>query len=91
MADQQIGNLHGYAAVSVGGAGNKTNVSGNTGTDPKAGHFDTDYASIASMRARLTTLNGAYFTAARLNTMTYNDLIYAIRLADSTDTIKDVT
>lgn len=91
MADQQIGNLHGYAAVSIGGAGNKTNLSGNTGTDPKAGQFDTDYASIAAMRTRLAAISAGYYTAARLNTLTYNDMVYAIRQNDSPDTIKDVT
>ncbi len=41
-----------------------------------------NYASISAMRSRLTTLNGSYFTAARLDAMTANDMVYALRLAD---------
>ena len=39
--------------------------------------------SISAMRTRLTALNGAYYTAARLNNMTENDMIFALKDAAS--------
>lgn len=41
-----------------------------------------NYSSIGAMRTRLAAINGAYWTAARLNLYTKNDLVYALRLAD---------
>lgn len=65
---------------------NKTNVNG--GVSDQAG-LDIDHLdSIASMRARLAAINGTYYTAAVLNQMTYNDLLYAIRLNDYPTSIK---
>lgn len=46
-----------------------------------------NYASNAAMRARLIVINGTYFNSSRLNTMTQNDLQYALRLADDPGTI----
>lgn len=63
----------------------KTNLNG--GYSDQAGldldHLDT----IESMRARLTAINSSYYTAARLNEMTYNDLLYAIRVNDAVGTL----
>ena len=42
-----------------------------------------NYDSIYLMRTRLAALNAAYYTAARMNSMTKNDLIYALRLESS--------
>ena len=39
-----------------------------------------NFGSIASMKTRLTALKPAAYTAARLNTMTMNDLVYALRV-----------
>ena len=41
-----------------------------------------NYASDALLEARLTAANGAYFTTARLNQMTQNDKIHAVRRID---------
>jgi hypothetical protein len=41
-----------------------------------------NYSSIGALKARLTAINAGYWTAARLNLYTENDLIYALRLAD---------
>ncbi len=38
--------------------------------------------NIEDLRQRLKDLNGAYYTDTFLNGMTYNDLVYAVRLAD---------
>jgi hypothetical protein len=40
--------------------------------------------SVTALRARLTTLNATLYTTAMLNTMTKNDMVYAVRLADET-------
>lgn len=88
MADQRLGNRMGVAAVDVGGATNKTNINGG-GADPRLEHDDTDYASITALRSRLANfVDGGFYTAARLNTMTYNDLVYAVRMADSASSVK---
>lgn len=41
-----------------------------------------NYASVSSLRTRLAAINGALYTSAYLDTMTLNDMIYAVRLAD---------
>ncbi|HEY6022294.1 MAG TPA: hypothetical protein VIY48_21285 [Candidatus Paceibacterota bacterium] len=40
-----------------------------------------NYASISAMRTRLLAIGGVY-TAAYLDVMTKNDMIYALRLSD---------
>jgi hypothetical protein len=44
-------------------------------------------ASNDDLDARLTAINGTYFTAKRLDGMTQNDKVYAIRLADDPTSI----
>lgn len=41
-----------------------------------------NYISVAAMRSRLIAINPGYYTTARLDAMTANDMTYAIRLAD---------
>jgi hypothetical protein len=41
-----------------------------------------NYASVSAMRTRLIAINPTYYTTARLNAMTVNDMVYALRLAD---------
>ena len=61
----------------------------NGGTAPGAGFSDFGaFRTLQSMKDRLTVLNAGYFTAARLNQMTENDIVYAIRLADAPATVK---
>lgn len=45
-----------------------------------------NYASQTAIDARLTAISALY-TAARLNSMTLNDKVYAIRLADDAGTL----
>lgn len=88
MADQQVGNAAGVTAVDAGGGTNKTNVNGG-GTDaPQGGFWDTDLVSIATLRARLAAIDAGFYTAARLNSMSKNDMVYAVRVADAPSTIK---
>lgn len=86
MADLQIGNLHGVAAVSAGDSDTKTNLNGGTAVDTP--WDDTDLATLAAMRTRLAAIDAGYYTAARLNNMTFNDMVYAIRVADSASTVR---
>lgn len=46
-----------------------------------------NYSSISALRTRLIAINGTYFNTSRLNTMTVNDMQYALRLADDPTTI----
>lgn len=41
-----------------------------------------NFIGIANMRARLIAINAAYYTTARLDAMTENDMVFAIRSAD---------
>lgn len=41
-------------------------------------------SNIEDLRQRLKDLNGTLYTDTYLNGMTYNDLVYAVRLADET-------
>jgi hypothetical protein len=40
------------------------------------------YNDVATLRTRLQAINGAYYTTARLDGLTKNDMVYAVRLAD---------
>lgn len=51
-------------------------------TSASLNNVSGDYGSTDNMRTRLAAINSAYFTTAMLNTMTINDMRYAIRLAD---------
>lgn len=82
MADLQIGNVHGVAAR--GGTGN-TNING--GDNDGAGYNDADLLSIDAMRSRLAAIDGSYYTTAMLNSMTTNDMVYAIRQNDAAGTL----
>lgn len=95
MADQQIGIVDNNPAMAnVGGSPNLTNIngagaaSGASGTDPQLGFDGDNMDSISAMRARLAAINGTYYTAAVLNMMTVNDMVYAIRVNDFPGTIK---
>ena len=60
--------------------GRTTNVAGNTANLGTPGN----YGSVVALRTRLAAINGAYFTAARLNQMSKNDMVYALRESDDT-------
>lgn len=63
-----------------------TNMSG--GYDVREGfHRHGDFLSIQSMRDRLAIINPTYYTAVMLNGLTFNDLVYALRLADAPGSI----
>jgi hypothetical protein len=80
MADLQIGNQQGVAAV-----GGK-NVNG--GAADRTAFTDANHATVTAMRARLTAISATTYTTAMLDRMTQNDMIYALRLADAPTTVK---
>jgi len=84
MADEQVqvGNNLGVAAR--GGTGG-TNING--GNNVGAGLDDDDCDTINAMRARLAAIDAGFYTAAKMNSMTMNDMAYAIRVNDNAGTI----
>ena len=42
---------------------------------------DNNYTNVFDLRTRLAAINAGYFTAAQLDRMTKNDMIYALRVA----------
>lgn len=43
---------------------------------------EANYVDVAALRTRLAAINGAYYTTARLNEMTKNDMVFAVRSND---------
>lgn len=74
MATVQISSPLGQALVV-----DKRNVY-NSGASPLSSTAWNASRDNNSIDTQLTTLNGAYFTAAMLQTMTLNDKIYALRV-----------
>lgn len=83
----QVGNVHGFAATSVGvGPGNRTNLNGgNVNSD--TGLFMPGY-TMSSVDTSLISIDAGFYTARRLETMTFNDKIYAVRVAQYASSIK---
>jgi len=50
----------------------------NGGDDLLAGYFFATEGTISAIRTRLTALNGAIFTTAYLDRLSYNDLLFAL-------------
>lgn len=48
-----------------------------------------NYSSVGAMRTRLAAANGAYYTTARLDALSVNDMIWALRSIDDKTTICD--
>lgn len=80
MADLQIGNI--LAVAAVGGK----NVNG--GGSDQAGQDLDNADTISALRTRLAAISGTTYTTAILNTMTYNDMIYALRVNDAASSVK---
>lgn len=77
MADSLVGSVDlGFVA--------KNRVPGNVVSGLSA---PANYVSIGAMRSRLTAIDAGYYTAERLNSLTVNDMVYALRLADDPGTI----
>lgn len=81
MADLTLNNVFGVTDKNHAG-------------DISAGNFDdgevltdTDMWTVAAMRTRLAAISGTIYTAARLNSMTPNDMVYALRMEDHASTV----
>ena len=74
------------ASTPVGGREDYANLNG--GLSEYAGFDMTIFGSIGAMRARLTAISATTYSAAELDKMTYNDLVYAIRVNDAAGSIK---
>lgn len=61
---------------------------GYFGFSSQVGFYDKDALTIAHMRTRLKQIDAGYYTNARLDNMSYNDMVYAIRVTDHAGTIK---
>lgn len=77
MAQTQIGTLLDVAFVNRARA-KAGSVIGNDDDLTTPGN----YASIATLDARLQAINAGYYTQALLDKMTANDKVYAVRLND---------
>lgn len=75
MADLQIGSVIGVNA--------NAGVNINGGDDDGAGFTDADMATVDAMRTRLAAIDATAYSAANLNTMTLNDMVYALRVHDN--------
>lgn len=82
-----VAGTHGLYPTGTYGTGS-AKVNANGGFADGSG-FDIDAVdTIDAARARLTAINGTIYTAARLNQMTFNDMLYAIRVNDYPRSIK---
>lgn len=48
-----------------------------------------NYISVGAMRSRLAAANAGYYTNAKLDQMTVNDMVFALRSIDDRTTISD--
>lgn len=60
----------------------------NGGAEDNSGFDNDNLDTIKRMRARLAIIDSGFYTAARLNAMTVNDMIFAIRTSDNPASIK---
>ena len=74
----QIGNTPSLTVPSQASTTGPSNING--GDDSIAGYGSPNFNSLSAMRTRLATINGTYYTTAVLAQMTYNDMVYALRV-----------
>jgi hypothetical protein len=79
MAQHQVGNAQGVVDKQRA-TSRSVAKSNNSVTTP------ANYDNLAAMDARLKVINAAYYTDARLDSLTMNDKIYALRVHDDATT-----
>lgn len=79
MPQNQVGNTEGFVDRTRANAGSAARGNNSVATP-------ANYDNMDALDARLTAISALY-TPARLNSMTWNDKIYAVRLADDAGTI----
>lgn len=80
MADQMVGYPN-YDFVN-----SRKAVAGMGGTSSDLATVG-NYASVFALRSRLAAANAAYYTTARLDSLTVNDMIFAVRNMDDPTSI----
>lgn len=63
------------------------NVHNITTPGNDVGVIDSDMTTIAAAKARLTAIDANAYSAENLAHMTYNDMVYALRVHDHPSTI----
>lgn len=86
MAYQQIRTPNVCLANSLKASAVYTDVAGNSNSQLNT---PLNYTSVQAMRNRLSALNGTYYTSLRLDSLTVNDMIFALRSIDDRTTISD--
>lgn len=63
----------------------------NRGAGAAGSNFATplNYTSVTALRTALAAANGAYYTSARLDSLTVNDMVWALRSIQDPGTIAD--
>lgn len=80
MAQHQVGEVEvGFVNKNRATAGSVAKSNGDVATP-------ANYENMAALDARLTAISATTYTASRLDTMTLNDKIYALRLSDDPTT-----
>lgn len=80
MSNAQIGNQVGFTDARESPASDANDKSAQVSNE-------VNYSDIASLDARLTAIDAAYYTAGRLQQMTFNDKVYAVRSNDDSASI----
>lgn len=73
----QIGNTPNLTIPSQAGVNGPSNING--GDELLTGYNSSNFNTLAAMRTRLAALS-AYYTVSVLAQMTYNDMVYALRV-----------
>lgn len=82
MAQHQVS-----PATDLGFVGRQRAVAGSAAVSTNPLGTPANYKDLASMDTRLTAISATTFTQARLDTMTQNDKVYALRLIDDSSSI----
>lgn len=92
-SNRTVDSLTGAGVLTYSGADAATTTAegvyptGEYGEDAQTGYTNVDSLTIAQLRRRLKTIDANAYSDENLDTMTYNDLVYAVRLNDDTGTI----
>ena len=78
MADSELENPIGYIDIRRNSKGQDLGTA-SPGTQNAAAATAVDEATFSSLKAALQTANAGYYTNARINSMTKNDMVYALR------------
>lgn len=78
MANNQVGTIFHYADAQIGRGQTSTERSSQV----------ANLTSVAAMRTRLNAISSTTYSTARLDLMTKNDMLYAIRLESDATSIR---